>query len=57
MSMLTIQKETRDMQKNEYAAPELKLVGETSDVVLGLPGVGGDYDGQDYIPDFEFYED
>lgn len=55
--MLTIEKETRDMQKDEYAAPELKLAGETSDVVLGIPGVGGDYDGQDYIPEFEFYED
>ena len=45
------------MQKDEYAAPELKLVGETSQVVLGIPGVGGDPDGQNIVPDFEFQTD
>jgi len=45
------------MQKEEYAAPELKLVGETTEVVLGIPGIGGDYDSQDFVPDFEFCAD
>ena len=45
------------MQKDEYAAPELKLVGETSQVILGLPGVGGDPDGEIFVPDFEFQAD
>ena len=45
------------MQKDEYAAPELKLVGEASQVVLGLPGVGGDPDGQNFVSDFEFQAD
>ena len=45
------------MQKEEYTVPELTLVGETTQVVLGVPGVGGDYDSQDIISDFEFCAD
>jgi hypothetical protein len=43
--------------KEQYATPELTLVGETSDVVFGLGGVGADYLGELEIPDFEFLAD
>jgi hypothetical protein len=40
-----------------YQAPELQFVGEASEVVLGVEGVGGDfYNQQDWI-DQEFAAD
>ena len=40
-----------------YEAPELLLIGEASDVVMGI-GVGGsDGVGQQAAPDFEFEQD
>jgi hypothetical protein len=43
------------MQK-QYEAPELMLIGEADEVVLGGPGNGYDDDGQ--APgDFEFEQD
>jgi len=43
--------------KEQYTAPELKLVGKTNDVVFGLPGIGGDYAGEIYIPEMDFETD
>jgi hypothetical protein len=43
--------------KVQYSAPELKLVGETDDLVFGLIGVGGDYAGELYISDMDFQDD
>lgn len=43
--------------KEQYAAPELKLVGETDAVVFGLGGIGGDYAGELYIPEMDFETD
>jgi len=43
--------------KEQYIAPELTLVGETKDVVFGLPGVGDDYAGEIYIPEMDFETD
>ena len=43
--------------KDQYAVPELKLVGPTSDVVFGAGGLGGDYNGEIIIPDMEFAAD
>ncbi|MGD1093650.1 MAG: hypothetical protein ABSB35_16885 [Bryobacteraceae bacterium] len=37
--------------EEQYVVPELKLVGETSEVVLGGSDVGGEYDG--LCPHFE----
>ena len=41
----------------QYIAPELKLVGQTDEVVLGLGGVGPDVWGEEYIPEMEFLPD
>ena len=41
----------------QYVAPELKLVGETKDVVFGLSGVGVDYANEIYIPEMDFAAD
>jgi hypothetical protein len=35
-----------------YVAPELKLAGEASEVVLGIPGVGGDMLGEAIVSDW-----
>lgn len=43
------------MQK-QYEAPELVLIGQTDEVVLGYLGNGGDNDGQCSY-DFEFEQD
>jgi hypothetical protein len=44
------------MQKEEqYVIPELKLVGDTSDVVLGSMGVGFDYIGE-HLPGGKEFE-
>ena len=43
--------------KEQYVAPELKLVGETDEVVFGIDGVGGDYAGEIYIPEMDFETD
>jgi hypothetical protein len=49
-------KEVNQMQM-AYEAPELLLIGEASDVVMGI-GVGGsDGVGQQAAPDFEFEQD
>jgi hypothetical protein len=42
--------------EKQYEAPELTLIGEADEVVLGVSGGGDDYLGQD-APDFEFEED
>lgn len=41
----------------QYVTPELVLIGEAQDVVLGIPGGGGDYLGDMIIGDFEFQQD
>lgn len=41
----------------KYSAPELKLIGETSDVVFGLGGAGDDYIAEMSIPEMEFAAD
>lgn len=41
----------------KYAAPELTLVGETSDVVFGLGAVGSDYLCEVEVPEMEFAAD
>jgi len=41
-------------QQEQYVAPELKLVGETDDVVLGGVGSGGDIWGMYLYVDMEF---
>jgi len=43
--------------QEKYSAPELKLVGETSEVVFGLGGVGDDYLVELYLPEMEFAAD
>ena len=40
----------------EYEAPELMLIGEADEVVMGL-GIGGDDFPQQLAADFEFNED
>jgi hypothetical protein len=49
-------KETTKMQE-QYVAPELKLVGNAADVVLGSTGAGGDYMAEAIIEDMEFEAD
>jgi hypothetical protein len=44
------------MQK-KYEAPELKLAGETENVVLGGSGIGVDMFGEDLGIDMEFETD
>ena len=43
--------------KEPYVIPELKLVGDTNEVVLGSLGVGFDYLGQYLPPGKEFEMD
>jgi hypothetical protein len=43
--------------ENNYEAPELTLVGETSEVVMGIASFGGDSNSHLAAPDFEFEED
>jgi len=43
--------------KDQYVVPELKLVGQTSDVVFGSSGIGLDFGGEVLIPDMEFAAD
>ena len=43
--------------QEQYAAPELKLVGEATQVVRGFFGSGGDIDGCEETPDMEFDSD
>lgn len=43
--------------ENNYEAPELTLVGETNDVVMGITSFGNDSNGHQTAPDFEFEED
>lgn len=43
--------------KEQYVAPELKLVGKTDQLVFGMTGVGGDYAGEIYIPEMDFQAD
>lgn len=40
-----------------YVAPELKLVGEADEVVLGIPGAGADVFGELIVGDLEFLAD
>ena len=40
-----------------YVAPELKLVGEANEVILGLAAVGTDIDNQAQLLDMEFESD
>ena len=42
--------------QNTYEAPELTLIGQASDVVLGAGGSGFDMP-QQTAPDFEFEQD
>ena len=43
------------MQK-QYEAPELTLIGEADQVVMGLGGISGDF-GMEGAQDFEFEQD
>ena len=43
--------------QEQYIAPELKLVGNATQVVLGFFGSGGDADGCEQTPDMEFETD
>ncbi len=43
--------------QDQYLAPELKLIGEAADVVLGIPGGGDDLLGEQIIGDLEFEQD
>jgi hypothetical protein len=43
--------------KEQYAAPDLKLVGDAHDVVLGSLGVGNDMWGQVLAFSMEFADD
>jgi len=43
--------------QQEYIAPELKLVGETHEVVLGSLRVGIDFDSQMVYTEMEFETD
>ena len=45
------------MQDTQYVAPELKLVGEAAEVVLGFVGSGSDYEGSENPFDMEFEAD
>jgi hypothetical protein len=42
---------------DRYVVPELKLVGEAGEVVLGMPGPGDDALGEMIIGDLEFLAD
>ena len=42
--------------QNKYEAPELTLVGQAEEVVLGF-GLGGDDVPNQLAPDFEFEQD
>jgi hypothetical protein len=44
------------VKKSVYQAPELQFVGEASEVVLGVEGVGGDPFGQEDWIEQEFAE-
>jgi hypothetical protein len=43
--------------QDQYVVPELKLVGEASEVVLGMPGPGGDLIGEAIVAEMEFQAD
>lgn len=43
--------------QSKYEAPELTLVGQADDVVLGIGSGGFDGGGQQSAPDFEFEQD
>jgi hypothetical protein len=43
--------------RKEYAAPELTLIGEASEVVRGLGSLGVDIRGELLVSDFEFESD
>jgi hypothetical protein len=43
--------------KDQYVVPELKLVGQTADVVFGAGGFGEDFASEILIPDMEFAAD
>jgi len=52
-----ITKEITLNTKEQYTAPELKLVGQASDVVMGMTDIGSDYAGEIYIPSMDFQAD
>ena len=43
--------------QEQYIAPEIKLVGQTDQVVLGLGAAGPDVWGEIWIQDMEFLPD
>lgn len=43
--------------ENNYEAPELTMIGEASDVVMGTSSIGLDSNGHNVSTDFEFEED
>lgn len=43
--------------QEQYTAPQLKLVGNASEVILGTLHVGDDIVNQILVPDMEFAED
>ena len=42
--------------QRKYEAPEIKLIGQANEVVMGI-GFGGDDYPQEIAPDFEFEHD
>ena len=43
--------------QDHYVAPELNLVGEADEIVLGQPGAGDDWLGEQIVGDQEFLAD
>jgi hypothetical protein len=43
--------------EKKYEAPELVLIGQASEVVMGITSIGTDSNGHLAAPDFEFEED
>jgi len=43
--------------QDQYTAPELTFAGQADEVVLGIPGLGGDFLGNFMVGGDEFLED
>ena len=43
--------------QEQYTAPQLKLVGNANEVILGSINVGDDFLSQILLPDMEFADD
>ena len=43
--------------ENNYEAPELTVIGDAGEVVMGIASIGDDSNGHNVSTDFEFEED